>query len=177
MNDTQSASDPVTAPTRAEHAAGMAAYQEEGLRLAAEIGNRGPIRLTDQGRLHPDILAAYWKHGFYVFEGLIGGDELAELCRDANEMLERAPVGPDADVDARGRPAPPYTSKRSDNDRHRGRVRSDAQFLPATPSRAGSSDRQSIRRPNPGGRCSCIAIRNSSLRARTRLKVSTSVSS
>ena len=105
MNDTQSASDSVATPTRAEHAAGMAAYQEEGLRLAAEIGNRGPIRLTDNGRLHPDILAAYWRHGFYVFEGLIDGDELAELRRDADEMLERAPVGPDADVDARGRPA------------------------------------------------------------------------
>ncbi|MCE2558564.1 MAG: hypothetical protein J4F98_08105, partial [Acidobacteria bacterium] len=105
MNDTQSASEPVTAPTRAEHAAGMAAYQDAGLRLAAEIGNRGPIRLTDGGRLHPDILAAYWKHGYYIFEGLIGGDEVAELRRDVNEMLERAPVGPDADVDARGRPA------------------------------------------------------------------------
>ncbi len=76
----------------------MAAYQEEGLCLAAEIGNRGRIRLTDNGRLHPDILAAYWRQGFYVFEGLIDGDELAELRRDANEMLERAPVGPDADV-------------------------------------------------------------------------------
>ncbi len=105
MNDTQSASDSVTTPTRAEHAAGMAAYKEEGLRLADEIGNRGRIRLTDDGRLHPDILAAYWRQGFYVFEGLIDGDELAELRRDANEMLERAPVGPDADVDARGRPA------------------------------------------------------------------------
>ncbi len=115
MNDTQSASDPVTSPTRAEHAAGLAAYQKEGLRIAAEIGNRGPIRLTDGGRLHPDILAAYWRHGFYVFEGLIDGDEVAELRRDANEMLERAPVGPDAEVDAQGRPAlgldyarPPY---------------------------------------------------------------------
>ncbi len=83
----------------------MAAYQEAGLRIAAEIGNRGPIRLTDGGRLHPDILGVYWRHGFYVFEGLIDGDEVAELRRDANEMLERAPVGPDADVDARGRPA------------------------------------------------------------------------
>jgi len=108
-------SDSVAAPTRAQHAAGMAAYQEEGLRIAAEIGNRGPIRLIDGGRLHPDILEAYWRHGFYVFEGLIDGDEVAELRRDASEMLERAPVGPDADVDARGRPAlgldyarPPY---------------------------------------------------------------------
>ncbi|MYB20093.1 MAG: phytanoyl-CoA dioxygenase family protein [Holophagales bacterium] len=98
-------SDAVATPTRAQHAAGMAAYQEAGRRLAAEIGNRGPIRLTDDGRLHPDILAAYWRHGFYVFEGLIDGDEVAELRRDANEMLERAPVAPDAAVDAQGRPA------------------------------------------------------------------------
>ncbi len=98
MNGTQSASDSVTTPTRAERAAGMAAYQEEGQRLATEIGNRGRIRLTDDGRLHPDILAAHWRQGFYVFEGLIDGDKLAELRRDANEMLERAPVSPDADV-------------------------------------------------------------------------------
>ncbi|MDE2989209.1 MAG: hypothetical protein OXT70_14350, partial [Chloroflexota bacterium] len=95
-------SDSVAAPTRAQHAAGMAAYQEEGLRIAAEIGNRGPIRLIDGGRLHPDILEAYWRHGFYVFEGLIDGDEVAELRRDASEMLERAPVAPDAAVDAQG---------------------------------------------------------------------------
>jgi len=93
------------APTREEHAAGLAAYQEEGLCLAAEVGNRGPIRLTESGRLHPDILAAYWKHGFYVFEGLVDSDELAELRRDAHEMLERAPVSPDAEVDRQGRPA------------------------------------------------------------------------
>jgi ectoine hydroxylase-related dioxygenase (phytanoyl-CoA dioxygenase family) len=92
-------------PTRAEHAAGMAAYQEKGLRLAAEIANRGPIRLTDSGKLHPDILAAYWQYGYYIFEGLVGQDEIAALRRDANEMLERAPVNRDESVDAQGRPA------------------------------------------------------------------------
>ena len=49
--------------TRAAHAAGMAAYQAAGEALAAEIGNRGPLRLTPEGRLHPDIVAAYWRHG------------------------------------------------------------------------------------------------------------------
>lgn len=92
-------------PTRAEHAASMATYQKEGLRLAAEIGNRGPVRLDGAGKLHPDILAAYWKHGFYVFEGVVGADEVEELRRDAGMMLERAPVAPDARVDARGREA------------------------------------------------------------------------
>lgn len=93
------------APSKAEHAAGMHAYQQEGLRVAAEIGNRGPIRLDDRGRLHPDILAAYRKHGYYVFEGVIDAREIAELRHDAANMIERAPVDRDATVDAQGRPA------------------------------------------------------------------------
>ena len=63
----------VTAPrtlSRAEHDAGMAAYREAGLRLAEKIGNRGPLRLTDDGALHPDIQTAYWRHGYYVFTGV-----------------------------------------------------------------------------------------------------------
>ncbi len=63
---------PSSGPTRAEHAADMAEYMREGERLVREIGNRGPIRLDVNGTLHPDILDAYWKHGFYVFEGVIG---------------------------------------------------------------------------------------------------------
>lgn len=105
MNDaagTIAASKPLS---KAEHAAGLAAYQQEGARRAAEIGNRGPLRLTDDGKLHPDILAAYWQHGYYIFEGVIGADEVAELRADAQNMLERAPTGPDAKVDRQGRPA------------------------------------------------------------------------
>ncbi len=99
---------PVAAPqplSRAQHEAGMAAYQAAGTRLAAEIGNRGPLRLTDDGALHPDILAAYWRHGYYIFEGVIDPAEVAALRADAQNMLARAPVGPDAKVDAQGRPA------------------------------------------------------------------------
>ena len=91
--------------TRARHAQGMAAYCREGLQRAREIGNRGPVRFDASGRLHPDILAAYWKHGFYIFEGVIGAEEIEELRRDAGMMLERAPVSPGAKVDAQGRPA------------------------------------------------------------------------
>ena len=57
--------------TRARHAEGMAAYCREGLRIADEIGNRGPVRFDADGRLHPDILDAYRKHGFYIFEGVL----------------------------------------------------------------------------------------------------------
>ena len=91
--------------TQGEHADGLRAYQEAGLRLAQEIGNRGPLRLTDDGKLHPDILARFRKHGYYVFEGVVDRDEIEELRRDANEMIERAPVNRDATVDKQGRPA------------------------------------------------------------------------
>jgi ectoine hydroxylase-related dioxygenase (phytanoyl-CoA dioxygenase family) len=91
--------------TRAKHAEGMAAYQKEGLRRAQEIGNKGPARFDANGRLHPDILSAYWKHGYYIFEGVIDQAEVEALRRDAGDMLERAPVSPGGKVDALGRPA------------------------------------------------------------------------
>ena len=62
-----------------EHAASMADYLAAGKERALALGNRGPLRLTDDGNLHPDILAAYQAHGFYVFEGLIEESELGEL--------------------------------------------------------------------------------------------------
>lgn len=107
MND-MAATATVSKPrslSRAAHDAGMAAYRAAGLRLADEIGNRGPLRLTDDGLLHPDIQAAYWRHGYYIFEGVIDPAEIAALRADAQNMLARAPTGPDAKVDAQGRPA------------------------------------------------------------------------
>ena len=74
--------------TRAGHAAGMAAYQQEGLRIASQLDHRGPVRFDANGRLHPDILAAYWKHGFYIFEGVVGEDEVNEDDgKDIEEVL------------------------------------------------------------------------------------------
>lgn len=96
---------PAASPTRAEHAAGMKAYQEAGLRRAAEIGNQGPLRLTADGKLSPDILAAYWRHGYYVFKGVIDPAEIEALRDDAQEMLDRAPTHRDSQVDRQGRPA------------------------------------------------------------------------
>lgn len=96
---------PVETMTPEEHAEGLRAYREAGQKREREIGNRGPLRLTDDGALHPDILARFREHGYYIFEGVIDVDEVAELRRDANEMLERAPVNRDAKVDAKGRPA------------------------------------------------------------------------
>ena len=98
-------STPETEPTRAEHAAHAAAYLEAGEARALSLGNRGPVRFGADGALHPDILEAYWKHGFYVFEGVIGEAELGDLRADLDMAVIRAPVRPGADVDAQGRPA------------------------------------------------------------------------
>lgn len=83
----------------------MARYREAGTRRALGLDNRGAIRYTASGELHPDILDAYWREGFYVFQGVLGPDELADMERDVAEILERAPVTRGAEVDAAGRPA------------------------------------------------------------------------
>jgi len=87
------------------HEAAMQAYLEEGTRKALALDNRGPIVYTDGGAVHPDILSAYEKYGFYVFEGVIGQQELTDIERDVLDMWQRAPVSKDADVDRQGRPA------------------------------------------------------------------------
>ena len=98
-----------------EHACEMGDYIAEGTRRAHEIGNRGPIKRGADGKLDQDILDAYWEHGFYVFQGVVGAEELAELRADVERMLEHAPIDPKSDTDAKGRPAfgseftrPPY---------------------------------------------------------------------
>ena len=85
--------------------AAMAAYREEGARRAAALGNRGPVRFGPDGRIHRDILDAYWRCGFYVLEGVLGAEELAEIDADIRDLLDRLPVRSDATLDARGRRA------------------------------------------------------------------------
>ena len=69
------------------------------------LGNRGPIRFDADGSLHPAILDAFSRCGFYVFEGVLGADELADVDADLRDVLERLPVEKGSPVDARGRPA------------------------------------------------------------------------
>jgi hypothetical protein len=103
----------------AEHARAMAGYIREGEARAHALGNRGPIKLDGKGKLDAGILAAYWRHGFYVFEDVIGEEELAELLADVARVLAGAPVAPDAACDAGGNPAigrefalPSYNTRR-----------------------------------------------------------------
>ena len=48
----------------------LAEYCADGRRRALEYGNRGPVRFVGDRALHPEIVEAYWRTGFYVFEGL-----------------------------------------------------------------------------------------------------------
>src|ERR1700722_8364432 len=86
--------------------AAMRVYLADGERRAFMLGNRGPIRFTADGKLHPDILEAYWRCGFYVFEGVLGAEELADIEADIKaNVLGRLPVTKGSAVDAQGRPA------------------------------------------------------------------------
>ena len=85
--------------------AAMQTYLREGEKRAFALGNRGPIRFTQDGALHPDIVEAYWRCGFYVFEGVLRKEELADIERDLFDIMDRLPVEKGATVDRKGRPA------------------------------------------------------------------------
>lgn len=87
-----------------EHARGMTAYFQDGKRLSLELGNRGPLRLDAKHRLHAEILEAYSEHGFYVFEDVIGDQELSELRADIDRVLAGAPTEPNGTRNKEGGP-------------------------------------------------------------------------
>jgi hypothetical protein len=87
----------------ADHGRAMADYGRRAEAGAYALGNRGPIRVGADGKLLPEIVDSYWTHGFYVFQGVVGPQELQELRADIDDVLSRAPVAPDASVDQRGR--------------------------------------------------------------------------
>jgi ectoine hydroxylase-related dioxygenase (phytanoyl-CoA dioxygenase family) len=80
-------------------------YFEDGAARARSLANRGPVRFDAQGRLARDIVDAYEETGFYVFEGAIDEQELAELDADLAEALDRAPADEGLKVDRHGRKA------------------------------------------------------------------------
>lgn len=85
--------------------AAMRAYLRDGENRALALGNRGPVRFTADGAIHPDILEAYWRCGFYVFEGVLGRAELDDIEADLKDILDRLPATKGSPVDAKGRPA------------------------------------------------------------------------
>jgi ectoine hydroxylase-related dioxygenase (phytanoyl-CoA dioxygenase family) len=85
--------------------AAMRRYCADGEARALALGNRGPIRLTASGDLHPDIRDAYSRHGFYVFTAVLKPDELADIEADFLQIQSCLPVHRGAELDAQGRPA------------------------------------------------------------------------
>jgi hypothetical protein len=63
-------------------------YVGAGVKRATELGNRGPLKLGDGNKLAPDILNAFRKTGFYVFEGLIQAGEIGYLQQISNHYLK-----------------------------------------------------------------------------------------
>ena len=89
----------------------MVRYREAGTARALALDNRGPLRFGPDGSLDPAILDSYWRHGFYVFERVLGPEELADIERDLADLLDRAPVSPGAETDRHGQPAFDYGRK------------------------------------------------------------------
>ncbi len=85
--------------------AAMRAYCADGEARAMALGNRGPVRFTADGELDPAIREAYSRCGFYVFEGVLGADELADIEADFLDIQTRLPLRRGAEVDPKGRPA------------------------------------------------------------------------
>jgi hypothetical protein len=83
----------------------MRAYLHDGERKAFALGNRGPIRFESDRKLAQDILDAYWRCGFYVFECLLKAEELADIEADVKDILDRLPSEKGSLIDRHGRPA------------------------------------------------------------------------
>lgn len=72
---------------------------------AMALGNRGPLEVDADGRVDQAILDAYWRTGFYVFEGALNAEEMAKLTGEFDALVDRAPTATGAATDAKGRPA------------------------------------------------------------------------
>ena len=83
----------------------MQAYLRDGEARARALGNRGPIRFNPDGSLPADIVEAYSRIGFYVFEGVMGPGELEDLEAGIQDIMGRLPVARGAALDGAGRPA------------------------------------------------------------------------
>lgn len=88
-----------------DDAAAMKRYLVEGQEKALALPNRGPIKFDADGNIHPDIIRAYQKFGFYVLEGVLSEEELVDIKSDLARMRENFPVDKGAKLDKHGRAA------------------------------------------------------------------------
>jgi hypothetical protein len=83
----------------------MRSYFEHGERKAFELENRGPIKFNSDGTLDSNIVESYSEYGFYVFEDVLGSEELRDLEQDLLDIIERFPTNRNSTIDKKGRPA------------------------------------------------------------------------
>ena len=88
-----------------DHAEAMRQYLIDGERNALVMDNRGPIRFDSDGRLSQDILDAYSRYGFYVFESVLNDEELGDITADLEAMRARFPAEPGSALTKEGKPA------------------------------------------------------------------------
>ena len=80
-------------------------YLNQGQQRALALPNRGPMRFDENGDIHADILATYAKYGFYIFENMLGQEELEDIHNDLEQLRDNFPTHMGAATDAQGRPA------------------------------------------------------------------------
>ena len=80
-------------------------YLTQGQARALALPNRGPLRFSQDGGIHNDILDAYSEFGFYIFQGALSAEEVNDLETDLEALRENFPIHMDAALDAQGRTA------------------------------------------------------------------------
>lgn len=91
--------------TAQQHHETLTDYVAAGVKRARELGNRGPLTLDSNRKLHQEVLDAFERTGFYVFENAIDSDEIDVLRGEIDALLDRAPIDNGAKVDRKNRPA------------------------------------------------------------------------
>ncbi|MDA9566045.1 phytanoyl-CoA dioxygenase, partial [Porticoccaceae bacterium] len=75
-----------------DDAEAMRSYLTQGERNAYALDNRGAIRFDKRGNLAADILSAYSKYGFYIFENVLAEDELQDIKEDLDQIRASYPA-------------------------------------------------------------------------------------
>ncbi len=83
----------------------MRQYLINGQQKAVELPNRGPILFDEDGQLNGEILKAYLKYGFYIFENVLDKQELSDIEQDLAQLKQRFAINSNAKVNAEGEPA------------------------------------------------------------------------
>lgn len=88
-----------------DDAEAMRSYLTQGERNACALDNRGAIRFDKRGNLAADILSAYSKYGFYIFENVLAEDELQDIKEDLDQIRASYPAEPNGKLTKDGKPA------------------------------------------------------------------------